>query len=147
MTPFSWRPMNFPLSQNSPPCRIPSNSRKTFLPALPAGNRNFLRYHATPVGKSWILTLKAESSFQACGKVTFFQPESSKAGVSAPFGSPTKSFQPELKLYFVRALSEGSNDVAPERADGEVQKTARTKPIKLTNGFSVDKRLTTRLAG
>src|SRR5205807_2903374 len=123
--------MNFPFRKNSPPCRIPSNSRKTFLSAMPAGTRNLLRYHATPVGKSWMLTLKAESSFQACGSVTFFQPESSKAGASAPFGSPTKSFQPELKLYFVRALSEGSNDVvAPERAVGEMQKTARTKPIK-----------------
>src|SRR5256714_15476839 len=135
--------MNFPFKKNSPPCRIPSNSRKTFLSAVPAGNRNLLRYHATPVGKSWMLTLKAESSFQACGKVTFFQPESSKAGASTPFGSPIKSFQPELKLYFVRALSEGSNDVvAPERADGEMQKTARTKPIKITTGFSVDKRFT-----
>src|SRR5438445_12900204 len=138
MTPFSWRPMNFPLSQNSPPCRIPSNSRKTFLSVVPAGNRNLLRYHATPVGKSWMLTLKAESSFQACGKVTFFQPESSKAGASTPFGSPIKSFQPELKLYFVRALSEASIGlVAPVKADGEMQESARTKPIRITNRFSV----------
>src|SRR5437867_9417767 len=114
--------MNFPFRKNSPPCRIPSNSRKTFLSALPDGSRNLLRYHATPVGKSWILTLKAASSFQACGNVTFFQPESSKAGASAPFGSPTKSFQSELKLYFVRALGGGSKDlVAPVKADGAMQ--------------------------
>src|SRR5439155_16407330 len=136
--------MNFPFRKNSPPCRIPSNSRKTFLSALPAGNRKLLRYHANPVGKSWILTLKAESSFQACGNVTFFQAESSKAGVSAPFGSPTKSFQPELKLYFVRALSGGSNGlVAP--ASGEKQKSARNNPIRITLHFSVDKRFITRL--
>src|SRR6266496_3296327 len=100
MTPFSWRPMNSPFRKNSPPCRIPSNSRKTFLSAMPAGSRNLFRYHATPVGRSWMLTLKAESSFQACGSVTFFQSESLKAGASAPFGSPTRSFQSQLKLYF-----------------------------------------------
>src|SRR5437763_6869178 len=138
--------MNFPFRKNSPPCRIPSNSRKTFLSALPAGNRKLLRYHATPVGKSWILTLKAESSFQACGNMTFFQPESSKAGASVPFGSPTKSFQPELKLYFVRALSEASIGlVAPVKADGEMQESARTKPIRITNRFSVNKRFTQSL--
>src|SRR5438874_11423252 len=118
MTPFSWRPMNFPITKNSPPCRIPSNSRNTFLSALPVGSRKLFRYHATPVGKSWMLTLKAESSFQACGKVTFFQPESSKAGASTPFGSPIKSFQPELKLYFVRAVGGGSKGlVALVKAD------------------------------
>src|SRR6266545_3444439 len=135
--------MNFPFRKNSPPCRIPSNSRKTFLSVLPAGSRNLLRYQATPVGKSWILTLKAESSFQACGNVTFFQPESSQAGASAPFGSPTKSFQSELKLYFVRALSGGSNALlAPVKANREMQKSARTKPIRITHRFSVDNRFT-----
>src|SRR5438309_10908841 len=115
--------MNFPFKKNSPPCRIPSNSRKTFLSVVPAGSRNPLRYHATPVGKSWMLTLKAASSFQACGKVTFLQAESSKPGASAPFGSPTKSFQPELKLYFVRALNGRSKGlVAP--VNPEKQKSA-----------------------
>src|SRR6266536_3827848 len=138
--------MNFPFRKNSPPCRTPSNSRKTFLSELPAGSRNLLRYQATPVGKSWMLTLKAESSFQACGNVTFFPPESSKAGASAPFGSPTKSLQPELKLYFVRALSGGSNAlVGPVKADGEMQKIARSKPIRITKRFSVDKRFTQSL--
>src|SRR5947199_7061870 len=133
--------MNFPFRKNSPPCRIPSNSRKTFLSAPPAGNRKLLRYHATPVGKSWILTLKAESSFQACGNMTFFQAESSKAGASAPLGSPTKSFQPELKLYFVRALGGGSN--APLTPAKLVkQNSPRTNPITITNRFSVDKRFT-----
>src|SRR6266436_2822179 len=133
--------MNFPFRKNSPPCRIPSNSRNTFLSALPAGSRNLLRYHATPVGRSWILTLKAESSFQACGNVTFFQPESSKAGASAPFGSPTKSLQPELKLYFVRALSGGSNGLAaPVKADREMQKSVRANQIRFTIRFSIDKR-------
>src|SRR5438270_13645172 len=51
--------MNFPFRKNSPACRIPSNSRKTFWLVLPAGSRNFFRYHATPVGRSWMLTLKA----------------------------------------------------------------------------------------
>src|SRR6266567_3076947 len=135
--------MNFPFKKNSPPCRIPSNSRKTFLSVVPAGNRNLLRYHATPVGKSWMLTLKAESSFQACGKVTFFQPESSKAGASTPFGSPIKSFQPELKLYFVRALRGGSKRlVSPVKPDGETQKSAQTNPIRISVRFSVDKRFT-----
>src|SRR2546425_284000 len=139
MTPFSWRPMNFPFRKNSPPCRIPSNSRKIFLPALTAGSRNLFRYHATPVGKSWMLTLKAESSFQACGSVTFFQTESSKAGASAPFGSPTKSFQPRLKLYFVRALRGGSIGLVVP-AKGEKQKSASINPIRIT--IRVDKRFT-----
>src|SRR5213080_4155077 len=130
--------MNFPFRKNSPPCRIPSNSRKTFLSAPPAGNRNLLRYHATPVGKSWMLTLKAESSFQVCGNVTFFQPESSKAGASAPFGSPIKSFQPELKLYFVRALSGGSNGLVARTKDDK-RNSPRTNPIAITNRFSFDK--------
>src|SRR5437667_39719 len=135
--------MNFPFKKNSPPCRIPSNSRKTFLSVVPAGSRNFLRYHATPVGKSWMLTLKAESSFQACGNVTFFQPESSKAGASVPFGSPTKSLQPELKLYLVRTLSGGSNGlVAPVKAAGEMQKSTRANQIRFTISFSVNKRFT-----
>src|SRR5437899_10415263 len=133
--------MNLPFRKNSPPWRIPSNSRKTFLLVLSVGSRNLFRYHARPVGRSWMLTLKAESSFQACGNVTFFQAESSKAGASAPLGSPTKSFQPELKLYFVRALGGGSN--APLTPAKLVkQNSPRTNPITITNRFSVDKRFT-----
>src|ERR1044071_839305 len=87
---------------------MPSNSRKTFMPALPGGGVKRLRYHATPVERSLMSFLKASSSFQARGSVTSFQPESSKPGASAPAGSPTKSFQPELKLYFARPLAGGS---------------------------------------
>src|SRR4051812_37319753 len=47
-------------------------------------------------------TLKAESSFHACGKVTAFHAESSNDGPCASIGSPTKSFQPGLKLYVAR---------------------------------------------
>src|SRR6266498_4941612 len=91
-----------------------------------------------------MLTLKAESSFQACGNVTFFQPESSKASASAPFGSPTRSFQPELKVYLVRALGGGSSGpVAP--AKEENQHSARTNSIKITLRFSLAKRFTIRL--
>ncbi len=50
----------------------------------------------------------ASSSFQARGSVTFFQAASSNPGASAPAGSPTKSFQPELKLYSARRLAGGS---------------------------------------
>ena len=41
-------------------------------------------------------------SFQARGRVISFQLESLNSGRSAPAGSPTKSFQSELKLYFRR---------------------------------------------
>src|SRR5215213_8606209 len=87
---------------------MPSNSRKTFMPALPAGSRKRLRYQATPVERSLMSLRKASSSFHARGSVTSFHAESSKPGASAPAGSPTKSFQPELKLYFARRPAGGS---------------------------------------
>ena len=71
-------------------------------PRLPAGSVKCLRYQAMPVDRSSMSLRKASSSFQACGRVTGFQCESSKSGFSAPGGSPTKSFQPGLKLYFAR---------------------------------------------
>src|SRR5215204_1470867 len=83
---------------------MPSNSRKIFLFALPVGRRKCLRYHAAPVERSLMSSRKASSSFQACGVVTGFQPESSKSALSAPAASPTRSFQSELKLYFVRSF-------------------------------------------
>lgn len=46
----------------------------------------------------------ASSSFQACGSVTLFEPVSSNSGRSAPTGSPTNTFQSELKLYFDRGV-------------------------------------------
>src|ERR1044072_5610072 len=88
---------------------MPSNSRKTFMPTLPVGSLKRLRYHATPVERSLMSTRKASSSFQARGVVTSFHAESSKSGASALFGSPTKSFQPELKLYFARRPAGGSD--------------------------------------
>src|SRR5215208_7986570 len=86
---------------------MPSNSRKTFRPALSAGSLKRLRYQAMPVERSLMSFLKASSSFHARGSVTPFQAESSKPGVSAPAGSPTRSFQPGLKLYFARRHSGG----------------------------------------
>src|SRR5215203_3933090 len=83
---------------------MPSNSRKTFAPEDPAGSRKRLRYHATPVERSLMSFLKASSSFHARGSVTSFHAESSNPGASAPAGSPTKSLQPELKLYFALGL-------------------------------------------
>src|SRR5215203_2945263 len=87
---------------------MPSNSRKTFAPEDPAGSLKRLRYHATPVERSLMSFLKASSSFHARGSVTSFHEESSKSGRSAPAGSPTKSLQPELKLYFARRPAGGS---------------------------------------
>src|SRR5215213_4060168 len=83
---------------------MPSNSRKTFMPAAPRGSLKCLRYHATPVERSLMSFLKASSSFHARGSVTSFHAESSKPGASAPLGSPTKSFQPKLKLYLTLGL-------------------------------------------
>src|SRR5215211_3880312 len=83
---------------------MPSNSRKTFKPALPEGSLKRLRYHATPVERSLMSLRKASSSFHARGVVTSLHAESSKPGASAPAGSPTKSFQPELKLYLTLRL-------------------------------------------
>src|SRR3954469_10106990 len=100
---------------------MPSNSRKTLSPAEPAGSLKCLRYHATPVERSLMSLRKASSSFQARGSVTSFQAESSKPGDSAPFGSPTKSFQPELKLYFARRLAGG----AYAKATAETQSSAK----------------------
>src|ERR1035437_1117784 len=85
--------------------RMPSNSRKTFLSELSAGNLKCLRYQAMPVEWSLMSLRNASSSFQAWGVVMFFQVESSKSTFSAPAGSPTKSFQSELKLYLARGLS------------------------------------------
>src|SRR5215211_3961381 len=78
---------------------MPSNSRKTLSPALPAGSRKRLRYQATPVERSLMSLRKASSSFHARGSVASFHAELSNPGASAPAGSPTKSFQPGLKLY------------------------------------------------
>jgi hypothetical protein len=61
------------------------------------GSTKDLRYQAMPVGRSSMETLKAESSFQACGSVTDFQAESLKAGASAPGSSPVWRRQPGSK--------------------------------------------------
>src|SRR5215207_132015 len=84
---------------------MPSNSRKTLSPALPAGSLKRLRYQTTPVERSLMSLRKASSSFHARGSVTSFQAESSNPSASAPFGSPTKSFQPGLKLYRLRGAA------------------------------------------
>src|SRR5262245_38724125 len=83
---------------------MPSNSKKIFRSSLPAGSVKCLRYQATPVDKSLMSLRNASSSFQACGVVTCRHCESSKFGASAPAGSPTKSFQPGLKLYLILEL-------------------------------------------
>src|SRR5687768_15041887 len=81
---------------------MPSNSKKTFLPALPAGSLKCFRYQAMPVERSRISLRNASSSFQGRGVVTLFQPESLSSAFSAPVGSPTNNFQSELKLYLAR---------------------------------------------
>src|SRR5437868_1544195 len=65
-----------------------------------------LRYQAIPVDNSAISFLKASSSFQAYGTVTAFQLSSLKAVSKACSLSPTKTFQPGLKLYFTRCALE-----------------------------------------
>src|SRR3989440_6252154 len=96
---------------------MPSNSRKILRPSVSAGSLKCLRYQAMPVERSLMSFLNASSSFQAYGVVTFFQPESSKPTVSAPLGSPTKTLQCELKLYFARALATGTLATAAVDAD------------------------------
>src|SRR5438067_13410092 len=91
---------------------MPSNSRKILRPSLSAGSLKCLRYQAMPVERSLMSFLNASSSFQAYGVVTCFQTESSKPAVSAPLGSPTKTFQSELKLNFTRWLASGTQATA-----------------------------------
>src|SRR5947207_7396125 len=83
---------------------MPSNSRKILRPLLLAGSLKCFRYQAMPVLRSLMSLRNASSSFQAYGVVTGFHFESSKPIVSAFAGSPTKTFQFELKLYLVRSL-------------------------------------------
>src|SRR4051812_23945234 len=101
---------------------MPSNSRKTLRPALPAGSLKCLRYHAIPVERSLMSFLKASSSFQACGNVTSFHEASLKSARSAPGTSPTNSFQPELKLYLARAAEFGGGAATAPMAS-EMMKT------------------------
>src|SRR2546421_8314640 len=99
---------------------MPSNSRKILRPSVSAGSLKCLRYQAMPVERSLMSFLNASSSFQAYGVVTFFQPESSKPTVSAPLGSPTKTLQCELKLYFARALANGTFATAAAAKDKQI---------------------------